>query len=172
MAIIVVEEIPKPVHPVKTEPFDYRGKVKTDLTYAYNEHLSKFEFVGYNSVSTASQYAREEAYKLIEARLHKPAGHLVEEGLKVMLKKKLGRATKYIKLNLRRSAEPAITITGVTVNGAKRLFGEIDWDYIENFIPTMTERYKAEYSKPEVITELKNRLAREKTRVSRRKASK
>lgn len=162
MAIIVVEEIPKPVRPQKTEPFDYRGKVKTDLLYAYNERIAKFEFVGYNSVASASQYAREEAYKLIYEKVYKPVGRTVEEALRVALKKKLGKATKYIRLNFRRNSEPAIVISGVTVNGVKRLFGEINWEYIDNFASLMTDKFMKEYSKPEVIKELKDRLAREK----------
>ena len=164
MAIIVVKEIPTPNRPQKTEPVDYRGKVRTDLEYAWNEHISKFEFVGYNSNATAATVAREEAYKLYNSNVLNRTIKAVEEELKQKLKRKLGGATKYIRIQMRSTSEPAITISGVTVNGVKRLFGAIDWDYIDNLHSILLDTNLARYSKKEVIAELKTRWAREKER--------
>ena len=163
MAIIVVNEIPKPVRPVKTEPYNYRGKVRTDLEYAYNEHLSKFEFVGYKSNASASQFAKEEALKLFNAKVFKPIEIKVTDELKTKLKRKLGGAVKYIKIRTRSySAEPAIKISGVTVDGEKRLFGEIDWDYVANYESLIREKYLEYYSDKDRIEDLKDKYDREK----------
>ena len=163
MAIIVVNEIPKPVKPVKTEPYDYRGKVRIDLEQAYNDHLSKFEFVGYKSNASAAQFAREEALKLFNTEVFKPAEKKVVEELKVKLKRKLGGATKYIRIAPRlNNAEPAIKISGVTVCGVKRLFGEIDWDYVANYESFIMDKYLKYYSDKDHIEELKNKYDREK----------
>ena len=164
MAIIVVNEIPKPIRPQKTEPYNYREKVRTDLDYAWNEHLSKFEFVGYNSNASAAQFAREEAYKVYSNNILNATVKKVEEELRTKLKRKLGGATKYIRIQTRRTSEPAITISGVTVSGVKRLFGAIDWDYIDNLHSTLLDTNLARYSKKEVIAELKTKWAREKER--------
>ena len=164
MAIIVVKEIPKPNRPQKTEPVDYRGKVRTDLGYAWNEHISKFEFVGYNSVATAAQYARDEAYKMFEEKVYKELRKNVEEELQTEFKRKLGKAVKYIRVDYRRTAEPAIIISGVTVSGVKRVFGEIDWNYIDTLHDTLMEKYRAKYSDKKLIAELKERWAKEKAR--------
>jgi len=167
MAIITVNEIPTPNRPHKTEALDYRGKVRADLEQAWNEHISKFEFVGYNSNATAATVAREEAYKIYSSNVLNMTIKAVEDELKQKLKRKLGGATKYIRIQMRRTSEPAITISGVTVNGVKRLFGAIDWDYINNLHDTLLDTHLARYSKKEVIAELKTKWAREKERVGK-----
>lgn len=164
MAIIVVNEIPKANRPQKTEPFDYRGKTRTDLEYAWNEHISKFEFVGYKSNASAMQYAKSEAFKLFEERCYRDVKNSVEETLKEELKKKLGSAVKYIRVDYRRSAEPAIRIVGVTVSGVKRLFGEINWDYIEHLHENLLDTYRKKCSDKKFIADCRERLAREKAR--------
>jgi hypothetical protein len=169
MAIIVVNEIPKPVRPVKTEPVNYRGKVNADLEYAWNEHIAKFEFVGYNSNNSAAQFAREEAYKIYKSKVLTSTIKRVEETIRTRLKRKLGGATKYIRVNLRSTAEPAITISGVTVSGVKRLFGEIDWDYIDNLYETLLDTNLKKYSDKNVIAELKDKWVREKEAIRGKK---
>lgn len=164
MAIIVVNEIPEPNRPQKTEPFDYRGKTRTDLEYAWNEHISKFELVGYKSNASAMQYAKEEAYKLFEEKVYRSMRKSVEDTLKEEFKKKLGKAVKYIRVDYRRSAEPAICIVGVTVSGVKRLFGEINWDYIEHLQEGLLDTYRKKCSDKKFITDCRERLAREKAR--------
>lgn len=164
MAIIVVNEIPEPNRPQKTEPFDYRGKTRTDLEYAWNEHISKFELVGYKSNASAMQYAKEEAYKLFEEKVYRSMRNSVEDTLKEEFKKKLGKAVKYIRVDYRRSAEPAIRIVGVTVSGVKRLFGEINWDYIEHLQENLLDTYRKKCSDKKFIADCKERLAREKAK--------
>ena len=98
MAIIVVNEIPKVNRPQKVESFDYRGKTRADLEQAWRKRINKFEFVGYNSNASALQFAKEEANKMIYDKLYAPAKKVVTEILQEELKKKLGKAVKYIRV--------------------------------------------------------------------------
>ena len=92
------------------------------------------------------------------------AANEVKDTLCNELKSKLGKAIKYIKTDTPRSSEPYIKISGVTVNGEKRLFGCIDWDQVDKIKEMMLDKYMKYYSNKEVIAELKYKLRREKQR--------
>lgn len=162
MAIKVVNEIPKPIRPIKVEPFDYRGKTHADLEQAWNERISKFEFVGYNSNTSALQFAKDEANKMVYDKLYVPAKKVVTEILQGELKKKLGKAVKYIKVRPYIRAYPTISFTGVTVDGVKRIFCEFNWDNIDHYTDGLLEQTREIYSDKETIIKLKNRYEREK----------
>lgn len=163
MAIISVTEIPQANH-VQPESFNYRGKIREDLEYAWSNRIAKFEFVDYPSVATAGTVSREEAKKLFLHNSYYAVANEVKDTLCNELKPKLGKAIKYIKIDVPRSSEPYIKISGVTVNGEKRLFGCIDWDQVDKIKEMMLDKYMKYYSNKEVIAELKYKLRREKQR--------
>ena len=162
MAIIVVNEIPKPNRPQKVEPFDYRGKTRADLEQAWNERIHLFEFVGYNNSASTLQFAKDEANKMVYEKLYIPAKKIITEILQKELKKKLGGAIKYFKVKPYIRAYPTIIFTGVTVSGVKRIFCEFNWGNIDHYTDGLLEQTRKIYSDKETIVELKARYEREK----------
>lgn len=161
MSIIRVKNIPKPKHTPPEEPFNYRDKLAKDIRKAYDKKIDKFEFIGYPNANYVSSYARNIAYKFIKEELYILIKRRVQETLVKEFTRKLKKAVKYIRVDVPSSAEPAIKIHGVTVRDVKRVYGEIDFEYIDNFENMLLEKYRKYYSDKAVQQELKNMLERE-----------
>ena len=156
MSIKKVKSIPKPFRVQKAEPFEYQTKL-----------LQDFEFIGYENPNYLTTYAKKIAHKFLLNSVLIPAYREATEKLQKKFKKEIGEAAKYISVRPPfESAEPAIKITGVTVLGEKRVFGEIDWDYINNMSDRIVENSIPHFSKREVQAKYVELLDREKHKAS------
>lgn len=161
MAIRVVTEIPKPTHTQKAEPFEYTERLKADLTEALDQKVPMFELIGYDSPTYAASYGRDLAYKLLQERLYSLVNKNIKTRLKKSLRRSLGKAVKYIKITMPYTAEPIMKIQCITVNGQKRVFVKIDFDYMDNFETVMVEKYKKYYKTEDIRKELLCKLEHE-----------
>ena len=158
MAIQEVDNIPKTSRVQRAQPFEYTEKITADIRQAYDNHIPMFEFIDYDNPAYVVSYAKDLAYKFIQKELYTPYRVKIEAEVKKRFKKVFGKGVDYIKIRLGTSAEPAIKIIGVTVNGEKRVFGSIDFDYIVNFEDIMVDRFCKYYPKPEVQTDILRRV--------------
>lgn len=161
MAIKVVKQIPKPSHEQKTPAFSYTEKVLADISKAYKKRIAKFELIGYDNPTYLASCTHSLAYRFIKDTLYDPTERCVTEKLRERYKKSYGKSARYIRVTTPASSEPAIKVSGVTVNGVKRVFVEIDFDYIDNLETSLYDKAVAYYRKAETKTELKARLARD-----------
>lgn len=161
MSIIRVKTIPKPKHTPPEEPFNYRDKLFKDIRKAYDKRIDKFVFIGYPNANYASSFARNIALRFLQEELYTPIRRKVRETLVKEFSHKLKKAVKYIRVDVPSSAEPAIKIHGVTVHDVKKVYGEIDFEYIDNFENILLEKYRKYYSDKKVQKELKDILERE-----------
>jgi hypothetical protein len=173
MAIKVVKEIPKPVHEQKTPAFSYTEKVLADITEAYENRISKFELIGYDNQTYLASCTHTLADKFAKKVVYTPVHSIVVAKLRDKFKRSYGKAVKYINVSMPKSSEPAIKVSGVTVDGEKHVFVEINFDYIDNLETYLYDTAIAYYRKAGTKAELKERLAREtkweKARVKQKK---
>lgn len=163
MSIKKVKSIPKPFRVQKAEPFEYQTKLLQDFEKAWIKHYDKFEFTGYENPNYLTTYAKKIAHKFLLNSVLIPAYREATEKLQKRFKKEIGEAAKYISVRPPfESAEPAIKITGVTVLGEKRVFGEIDWDYINNMPDRIVKESIPHFSKREVQAKYVELLDKEK----------
>ena len=161
MAIMAVKEIPEVVHKA-TEYKGIKDSIRTDIEEAYNQGIAKFEIVGYydSTPEYIGTCARDVAFDLFKDRIHKDAAKSVTQSLRKRFKSKLGDAVDLIKVDRPLRADPAITVTGITIGGIKRIFVAIDYDYINRYQTNMLDRLDKYYSKSDVQEDLKYRWER------------
>ena len=164
MSIKKVKSIPKSLRVQKAEPFEYQKKLMQDFQKAWVRHYDKFEFTGYENPNYLVSYAKKIAYQFLKPDVLVPAYTEATRILQKKFKRDLGDVAKYIKVRPPyESAEPAIKIYGVTILGEKRVFGEIDWDYIDNMSDRIVEKYIPYFSRDDV----QRKLAKEREKDER-----
>lgn len=172
MAIKRVKVIPKPVHTINRGPSDYTVNLKKDLQKAWDKRYNKFEFTGYENNTYVVANARQIAYNMVKGFIqvgYRDATVKLQDALRPIL----GKCVECIKLlPPYNTAEPIIKVHGVTVDGVKRAFCEIDWDLIDNYPDKVAEMYKDRYlsekGRQELAKQYAERLAK-KARERRRK---
>ena len=172
MAIREVDKIPKASRTQRAQPFEYTERLMNDIKEAYARHIPMFEFIDYDNPAYVVTYAKDLAYKFIKKELYTPKQHSIESAVKRKFKKTFGKGVDHIQIRLGTSAEPAIKIVGVTVDGEKHVFGIIDFDYIANFEDIMVDRFCKYYSKPEVQTDILRRIDRDNFRAEMKRRRK
>ena len=130
MAIREVDKIPKSSRNQRAQPFEYTEKIMNDITEAYERRIPIFEFTEYDNPNYVTTYAKEIALRFITQKLYSTAYVNIRSAVKKKFKRKLGKAVDYIRINVPLSAEPAIKIYGVTVNGEKHVYGKIDFQIL------------------------------------------
>lgn len=165
MAIIAIKEIPESVHKA-SEPKGIKERIMADIREAYDSGLQTFEIVGYydSSPEYVGSCAREMAYKFLKEILFDDAVASVKSKVIKCYTKKIGDGAKYIRVTRPMTSAPAITIKGVTVGGAKRIFGVIDYEYIKHFETDLLDRTDKMYRDPAKQEELKDIARRCKLR--------
>jgi hypothetical protein len=155
MSIKKVKTIPKSLRVQKAEPFEYQKKLLKDFQKAWVRRYDKFEFTGYDNPNYLVSYAKKIAYQFLKKDVLVPAYAEATEKLQKKFKKDLGDVAKYIKVRPPyESAEPAIKIYGVTILGEKRVFGEINWDYIDNMSDRIVEANTQYFNREDVQRKL------------------
>ena len=167
MAIREVNKIPKSTRVQIAQPFDYTNRIMEDLTEAYGRHLSTFELIDYDSPTYVASYSREIATRFMKKVLYTPTAINIKNRVMAALKPELGELVKYIRTPIPATAEPAIKIYGVTVNGEKRVFVKIDYDYIEQYEDQTVNKYVKYYGRPEAQEKLQREYNREVIRTAR-----
>jgi hypothetical protein len=163
MSYVVIKEIPVVEHKA-TEPKGIKEQVLNDITDAYATGVSKFELVGYydSSPEYIGSCAREMAYKFLKETLFDDAVRSVKKKVIKNFRKKIGDAAELIRVQQPRTSDPAITVKGITVGGTKRIFVQIDYDYINRFETDLLDKTDKKYADPDVQRELIEKAKRRK----------
>jgi len=151
MSIKKVKSIPKSLRVQKAEPFEYHDKLLKDFQKAWCRQYDKFEFTGYENPNYLVTYAKKIAYQFLKDGVLVPAYAEATRILQKKFKQDIGDVAAYIKVRPPyETAEPAIKIYGVTVLGEKRVFGEIDWDYVNNIVDRIVAANTPYFSRQDV----------------------
>lgn len=165
MSIKKVKSIPKSLRVQKTEPFEYQKKLMQDFQKAWVRHYDKFEFTGYENPNYLVSYAKKIAYQFLKQDVLVPAYAEATRMLQKKFKRDIGDVAAYIKVRPPyETAEPVIKIYGVTVLGEKRVFGEIDWDYVNNIVDRIVAVNVSYFSRQDVQRDLVEAKERDERR--------
>ena len=141
MSIKIVKEIPKPIAKPKTGiDNNYRGRIRADIVEAYEDKISKFELVGYETTSPSyiATLAREEAYTVCEKTIYPVARKAVRN---ILLKEGFPEDCIRVATPGKYDNNKIIKVHGVTLpDGVKHVFVEIDFKYLKGFNKELKER--------------------------------
>jgi len=143
MAIKEVKKIPEIEKHINAAPFEYVIKLEADIRYAYVNHIKRFEFVGYANPNYLAESARQAAHRFIDEILYIPARSEVRE---ILMTEFPDRDYITIGPKITASNNKAIKVYGRTVDDEKRVFVEIDYDYIANFKQELLEKLRVKFS--------------------------
>lgn len=135
MAIKEVDMIPEVSRVITKAQFEYTNKVDADIKYAYRNNIKRFELVGYDKPNYLAECARQVALKFITDILYNPTYKEVKTILQAEFpdKQRIHIQKPYLRYQNTASDNLAIQVYGRTIDGEKRVFVEIDYDYIANF---------------------------------------
>jgi len=142
MSVKIVKEIPKPISKPKTGKPDnnYRERIRADIIEAFEDKISKFELVGYETTSPSyvATLAREEAYEVCEKIIYPVARKAVKN---ILLKEEFPEDCIRVATPGRYDNNKIIKVHGVTLSdGVKHVFVEIDFNYLKGFNKELKER--------------------------------
>ena len=133
MAIIEVNEIPKPIMPDNKNAVSHREEIRLDIEAAYESKISKFEFIGDYNYKYLAHQATMVADKFYKEVILPPIKGRARKAFRKEYQAVLHLPSGY------EWSQKAIHITGVTLSDRKHIYGEIDYKFIRSIKKKLME---------------------------------